>query len=171
MSEREPFSGGIALAAPRLLPVRRDHGCFGCGDANPNGLRLAFVQIAEDAVAADFLPGRVHEGFAGIVHGGLVTTLLDEAMAWSTFVAGAWAVTAQMEVRFRLPVLVGEPVRAIGRCTPSRGRLIRATGEVRRGSDDELLASATGAFVRVPDERAEAWRTQYLVDRGDDSAT
>ncbi len=65
-----------------LASVRDDHGCFGCGRLNLHGLRLRFVQEG-DGVRAPFTPRLVDEGYGGVVHGGIVATLLDEAMAWA----------------------------------------------------------------------------------------
>ncbi len=155
---------------PIPLDVRSDHGCFGCGRLNPYGLRLRFVQIGPVEVMAEFEPGAVHEGFAGVVHGGIVTTLLDEAMAWAAFAAGAWVVTARLDVRFRRPVVVGEPVRVFGRVRDDRRRLVEVDGRVARVADGVLLAEASGAFVRVPPEQAAAWRAQYL-DGADEPAS
>lgn len=159
----------LDLAADRFDPpipldVRSDHGCFGCGRRNPHGLRLTFVQTAAAEVSADFKPARAHEGFAGVVHGGIVTTLLDEAMAWAAFAADAWVVTARIDVRFRRPVVVGEPVRVIGLVVDARSRLVQTTGRVERIADGALLAEAAGTFIRVPPEQEAAWRAQYLRD-------
>jgi uncharacterized protein (TIGR00369 family) len=149
---------------PIPLDVRSDHGCFGCGRLNPHGLRLRFVQTAPAEVSADFTPRPEDEGFAGVVHGGIVTTLLDEAMAWAAFAADAWVVTARLEVRFRRRVEVGEPVRTVGRVIDARGRLVQTEGRIERIADGAILAQATGAFVRVQPEQAAAWRAQYLSD-------
>lgn len=142
--------------------VRRDHGCFGCGDENPCGLRLRFEPTAPGAVEARFVPRRQDEGFFGVVHGGIVTAMLDEAMAWASFSADVWAMTAKMEVRFRRPVQVGAELRVNGRVVGARGKLIEAAGEVRSADDGALLAEATATFVRVPAEQAEAWKARYV---------
>jgi uncharacterized protein (TIGR00369 family) len=152
--------------APDRPAVRRDHGCFGCGDQNPCGLRLRFETTGPGAVAARFTPRTQDEGFFGVVHGGIVTALLDEAMAWAAFAADAWAMTARIDVRFRTPVRVGAEVVVAGTVVQTRGRLIETVGEVRAAADGALLAEATGSFVRVPSEQAEAWRRRYL---GEDS--
>lgn len=142
--------------------ARPDHGCFGCGDLNPCGLKLVFAREG-DGVTADFMPRPQDEGFFGVVHGGIVTTLLDEAMAWAAFATGTWAVTAKLDVRFRQPVHVGVAVRVSARVVRARGRLIEASGEVRSTADGELLAEATGAFFQVPTAQADAWAERYLA--------
>src|SRR5918995_610675 len=87
--------------------IRSDHACFGCGAHNPIGLQLRFEAVV-DGVAALFTPEPEHQGFENAVHGGIISTILDEAKAWATAHSGAWAVTGEMRVRFRHPLGVGE---------------------------------------------------------------
>lgn len=156
----------MSQAAPRerRIVVGDDHHCFGCGRLNPHGLRLQFY-LADDGVAAPFTPEQRHEGYTGVVHGGIVTTVLDEVMAWALYARGIWAVTGDLRVRFRRPVEVGMPARATGRLVSEHGRLIEVAGELRRVSDEALLAEATGTFVRVPEDMARTWEERYLGDR------
>ncbi len=88
--------------------VRSGHGCFGCGDDNPIGLHLRFAADG-DSVRASFIPSSDHQGFGNIVHSGIISTILDEAMAWTAAHAGYWAMTGDMCVRFRRALSVGEP--------------------------------------------------------------
>ena len=81
--------------------------CFACGQENPIGLKLRFRSDGE-TVRAEFTPGELHQGWPGIVHGGIINTLLDEAMVYAPFFHGIHCVTAKMEVRIRQPVLVGQ---------------------------------------------------------------
>lgn len=150
---------------PAALNARDDHGCFGCGRLNPHSLRLRFYPLADgDGVWAPFTPAPVHEGYAGIVHGGIITTVLDEVMAWSLYTREVWAMTARMSVTFRQPVVTGVPARAIGWLVSDRGRLLDVAAELRRDADDVLLAEATGTFARVPEAQARAWEARYLAD-------
>ena len=147
-------------------PIRTldDHHCFGCGDLNPGGLHLHFFELAgEEGVWAPFTPTSAFEGYGGMIHGGIISTMLDEVMAWSLYRQEIWAVTASMTTRFRKPVEVGVPVRLVGRVVHNRGRILDLRGEVRRADDDVLLAEATGTFMRVPDAQASAWNERYLT--------
>ena len=145
-----------------LAGVRDDHGCFGCGRLNPHGLRLRFVREG-NGVRAPFTPRPEDEGYGGVVHGGIVATLLDEAMAWACYARDAWVVTATIQVRFRRPVAVGVPLHARGHVLRDHGRLLDAIGELRRDVDDLLLAEATATFARVPEGQAQTWRARYLA--------
>ena len=141
--------------------ARFDHACFGCGDDNPIGLHLHFSP-SSDGVRADFTPETVHQGFDGIIHGGIISTLLDEAMAWATTSAGVWSFTAEMSVRFKEPLSVGEPTTVTARVTENRGRIIATAGELTRDRDGAIIATATGTFVRVSDAVAREWESRYL---------
>ena len=140
--------------------TRPDHGCFGCGALNPCGLHLAFGLHGE-GVRARFTPRRQDEGFFGVVHGGILSTMLDEAMAWAAFAEGLWAVTGRLDVRFRKPVEVGIEVVVTGRVVANHGRIVEAQGEIRRASDGALLAEGSGRFVRVPEAQAREWEGRY----------
>jgi acyl-coenzyme A thioesterase PaaI-like protein len=144
-----------APTAPRsaFRTVRFDHACFGCGDDNPIGLHLQFT-LTEDGVAARFTPEPAHQGFDDVVHGGIISTVLDEAMAW--------AVTAEISVRFKTPLAVGEEVTVTARVTDNRGRLVATTGAIARDRDGATIATAAAKFVRVSGSLAAQWQSRSL---------
>ncbi len=151
-------------------PIRalNDHNCFGCGSLNPAGLHLQFFATDDpDAIWAPWTPTQSFEGYGGMVHGGIVCTLLDEIMAWTLNGRNTWAVTAKMQTSFRKPVEIGVPVRLIGRVIRNRGRVIEMHGEVRRAQDDVLLAEADAVFMRVPEAQATTWNERYLTEQGE----
>ena len=73
--------------------------CYACGDLNPIGLHLEFKMEGDWAVA-QFVAQQEHQGYPGYVHGGLVSTLLDEAMGWATYGSGIWALTGSSRRAF-----------------------------------------------------------------------
>lgn len=142
-----------------------DHHCFGCGDLNPHGLLLRFRELAMDeGVWASFTPTRAHEGYLGMVHGGILSTMLDEAMSWAITSAGDLGVTAKMEVAFRKPVSIGEPLVVVGAVSARRRKLIDVRGQVFRRSDCTVAAEAEARFMVVSPEQAAAWREEYQAD-------
>lgn len=145
----------------RQLAVRDDHWCFGCGRQNPIGLQLTFFDDG-DAVSAPWTPLRQHQGYQGIVHGGLITTVLDEVMSWAIYTRKLWAVTASINVRFRKPLHVGESVTARARVTTVSGRKVDVRAELVRDSDGQSLAEATALFIRVSEEQAAEWQGRYI---------
>lgn len=143
-----------------------DHNCFGCGSQNPVGLHLNFYRLPDDDGAwAGWTPSSEYEGYNGMIHGGIICTLLDEIMAWSLYARSTWAVTARMQTAFRKPVVIGEPVRLIGKVTRDRGRALEIHGEILRAADNALLAEADATFIRVPESQAQEWNQRYLAAR------
>jgi uncharacterized protein (TIGR00369 family) len=147
------------MAREELVNSASDHGCFGCGERNPIGLHLKFRRV-DGAVQAEFTPKPVYEGYAAMMHGGIVSTLLDEAMSWAVIDQGNLAVTAKMDIEFKRPVPVTEPLLVSGRVVRDRRRLVEASGELRSTSG-ELLASASAIFMRVSEEQQRAWEGIY----------
>jgi acyl-coenzyme A thioesterase PaaI-like protein len=133
--------------------------CFGCGNANPHGLGMHF-RFEEGRAVADFTIQRQFQGYPGRAHGGVVATMLDEAMSWAVYHAGAWSMTARMTARFRRAVPLVVPITATGWITRDRGRYLELRSELRDASG-VLLADAEGLFVRVAGRQAEELREQY----------
>ena len=128
--------------------IKDDQWCFACGPHNPHGLHLsAFRREGADYVV-DFLPQRHHQGWQGLTHGGIVATLLDEAMTRLLREAGYSAVTAEMTVRYHRPTPTGEPVQVRARQVAQRGRLVQTEAELL-DPQGRALASASGKFMLV----------------------
>ena len=96
------------------MPDVDDEMCFACGEKNPISLNLDFKQIDDNKVKALFVPGEYHQGYNGIIHGGLTSTLLDEAMAYVIGFKGIKAFTAELNIRFKSSIKVGEEIEIYG---------------------------------------------------------
>lgn len=118
-----------AWNGPSLQSVKDYTMCFACGQENPAGLRLSFRREGE-RVKTEFTPGELHQGWPGIVHGGIINTLLDEAMAYAPFFQGLNCVTAKMEVRIRNATLVGQQLFISSGITRKRRRLIETEARI-----------------------------------------
>ena len=134
------------------ISLNDDHFCFVCGRNNPDGLQLTFEYPGPGRCRAEFVPLRKFQGWQGILHGGIISTLLDEAMAHALGGAergggGSGAVTAEMTVRFRKPVKIGEVAILAGRVQSDKGRIVECSSEIL-SQDGTVLASATGKLVR-----------------------
>lgn len=145
-----------------------EHACFGCGTANQQGLHLQFRALPDGGVWATFVPQVVHEGYVGMIHGGITSTLLDEAMSWAVTHRGDLGVTTRLSVTFRAPLLALQTVVLHGHVDRTTRRTLTTRGEVRDDATGRLLASATGEFVRVSPAQAARWRESYGLT--DDSA-
>lgn len=121
--------------------------CFACGQKNPIGLKLEFYEDG-DGLSARFTPRAEYQGYTGITHGGIVSTLLDEAMAKLVYEKGYMALTAELKVRFRKPAVVGEEHIVTGWIDRVAHRMIDCHAELRN-SKGEVVAEAVGKMVMV----------------------
>jgi len=97
-------------------------------------------------VRAEFTPSDLHVGYEGLVHGGIIAALVDDALANVWFVRGQEALTARIEVRFRRGVRPGERLVVTARATGSKAGLATARAEVAR-ADGEVVAEGTGLLA------------------------
>lgn len=137
--------------------------CFGCGDANPEGLGIQF-QIEGKRVRGEFEARQSHQGFPGMAHGGIAAAAIDEAMGWAMYAAGAWAMTARLEVRYRRPLPLGEPLEVSAEVVRDRGRWLEAEGRLRVAGGP-LVAEAKALFMRLPADKARQMQEFYLPRR------
>ena len=122
--------------------------CFGCGADNPIGVKMRIEQQGDEAVSKMTVP-EDFRGRANMAHGGFLCTVMDEVMSWAlrgTIHGGA--VTAQLNVRFLKPVMVGSEIVARGRALGRRRNLLRAEARVEL-KDGTVAARAEGLFAIV----------------------
>ena len=124
------------------------HNCFACSPDNARGLRLEFQRSDDGAMVAEWIPEVDLEGYRGIVHGGVVSTVLDEAMAKVVADAGFGALTAELRVRFRQQVRSAVPSQVRGWIESRERRLIKTEASLT-GQDGEELAHAWAMFLAV----------------------
>lgn len=148
------------------IAVRDDHNCFGCGADNPWGLHLIFFAEPSGAVFSNWTPARNHQGYDGMVHGGIISTVFDEVMAWAVTNAGIWAVTGRLSSTYRKPVEIGVPTIARAEVGTVTSRTAEVTADIRRKSDGIVLAEAAGLFIRVSKAQADAWQEKYARAEG-----
>lgn len=133
--------------AEPLAELEDDGYCFVCGDRNAEGLRLRWT-VEGDETFADFVPEKKHQGWKDVLHGGLLATLLDEAMTrlvWKKFGA---AVTAEMTVRYLAPARIGEKLRVRGKILVDGGRLVKTEAKVLK-QDGAVVAQAAGKALKL----------------------
>jgi uncharacterized protein (TIGR00369 family) len=127
-----------------------DRFCFVCGEKNDFGLRLK-PQGKDGRGRITWMPGKKHQGFTGVVHGGLLSTLMDEAMAYAAMSVGGFCATAEICVKFRKPVKTDCQVTIEAELVQQRGRILKLSAVLLQ--DGEEKASAQGTFVQVPGSR------------------
>ena len=129
--------------------------CFICGLENPIGLHMHFYETAPDEVTAEYTAPEHYQGYPGILHGGVTAAILDEA-AGRAFMgpdpnASNFMYTAELKVKYKKHVPVGQPLKIVGR----RGKRIRWTAEATSAiydTDGTLLAQAFAILVNVPEQ-------------------
>ena len=126
--------------------------CFGCGQANPIGLRLEFF-LADDGrvVSLANIPD-TYEGPPGYLHGGIIATLIDETMSKAVRSHGLVAMTRHMEVDYQRPVKSAAPIRLEGLVTRSEGRKHWVEARIL-DADGAVLAQGKGLFIEVQPRR------------------
>ena len=136
--------------------LHRDRGntCFGCGLANPDGLGLDFQPDPEDPRRSVVSTPSIARRFTGapqFLHGGIVATLLDEAMAKANALSGITAVTHQLSVDYRRPVPAEQAVTIGARQVRVQGRRVYSQAWVH-DSEGRVLAEGRGRFIKLSRE-------------------
>jgi uncharacterized protein (TIGR00369 family) len=129
--------------------LRSDGRCFVCGKENSGGLQLDF-SFSEDGWSAEtvFLPDEKYQGWPGIVHGGMIMTVLDEVMAKAAVQRGYNVVTGEMTVKLKNPAKTGEQLRCRGAIETIKKRIIYAGASATR-EDGTVIAEATAKLVII----------------------
>jgi uncharacterized protein (TIGR00369 family) len=138
--------------------------CFGCAPANRQGLRLRFQQKPETgSVECIFRMPRRFEGPPGHVHGGIIATILDEAMGKVNRQKGIVALTRHISIDYLQPVPLGVKLLAVGWPVKQEGRKHFHAGEIR-ALDGSVLARSKGIFVAIdPEEMFRKHKEQILL--------
>lgn len=118
-----------------------DNYCFICGGRNPKGLNLSFRRT-DAGVTTEFVLDKEYQGYKEIVHGGLIAAILDEAMIKAANQKGYNAVTAELTVRFKSPLMINQKARVDGKVLKESRKVLRATASLKR--EGVIIAEAEG---------------------------
>jgi acyl-coenzyme A thioesterase PaaI-like protein len=153
------------IAAMPTLQLPHTPGCLVCGRSNPLGLHLALHVDPDSAdVTTTFTPKPEHIGFENIIHGGLLATVLDEAMVWAAIWSAKRAcVAAELTIRYRESARPGDALLVTTQIESARSKLITTTGQITRPADNATIATATGKFIPLGLARHQAFLAT-LVD-------
>lgn len=168
------MSARTELPPPAPLPVEPTGGdgpmraharnCFGCGPENPDGLGLRFVRTG-DVVRSEVTLERRHEGAPGLAHGGIVASLLDDLSGTIPSALGQPAVTANLQVDFAAPVIIGRPLVVEAWLESFVGRKIRIVSRLLEGGT--VLATGRALFLVVPPAHFTSRRPTGRDDDGE----
>jgi len=154
-------------------PHRRDvngpfefapHRCFACGELNEHGLHLD-LHVDPEGAWTELTLQPQFQGWEAVAHGGIVSTLLDEVMAWSVIGRGTWGVTVRLNATFRKPIPTGRTIRAEGRVVELNRRASRTEGRVIDPATGDVFATADGSFMALPETEIERLKVRYGMRR------
>lgn len=145
------------------LNAKQSHAhCMVCGsrDNNQDSLELEFSQQLDGSVRAPFVVRPKHQGYSGLLHGGMTSTLLDAAMTHCLFTQGIEALTAELTVRFVAPISVGQTITVCAQLLGQRRGIYQLEALLLSGlhiagqciAGEQCLARATAKFIAPHDE-------------------
>ena len=134
-------------------------GCFVCGNENNRGLRCRFFKEGQEATAIlRTEPWMV--GYEGIVHGGIIGTVLDEALIWGAYAAtGRFGMTAEITIRFLHPLYVASTCAVVGKLKENKGKIWIVEGWMVFDNKTEI-AKAEGKVLPMKPEQEEAFKAK-----------
>jgi uncharacterized protein (TIGR00369 family) len=137
----------VDIPKPELPPDGEPLLCFGCSQDNPIGLKVKMDWDGQQ-IRAVYTPHKLHQGWPGLVHGGILMTVLDEVMANTAFAQGIRCVTATLQVKLKHPARLEDDLVATAWVTRKTSRLLDTAGRLER-QDGTLIAESTATFFVV----------------------
>jgi acyl-coenzyme A thioesterase PaaI-like protein len=140
--------GSTQIREPIMTIPFADNYCFVCGKDNPKGFKIAVRYMeAEMAAETELSLPKEFQGWADVIHGGILATLLDELMAHAVWHFAGPGLTLSLEVRFHQPLKPGEAIKVRGVLHTLNGSRRLAEGEIIRLSDGSRIASGKSRFL------------------------
>jgi len=134
-----------------LLKQPNSRNCFACGLENPFGLGLMFYELGPDRLESHFTVPEHFEGYPGVVHGGIIASMLDEMVSRAAMIGqhNRFMMTAKLEIRYRKPVPTGEELHLQAQLTRPAGRVATAIAHIRL-PDGTVAAEAEATLAPMP---------------------
>lgn len=128
--------------------------CLVCGVENDFGLGARFLELEDGRLMGIFQPREEHQSYPGRLHGGVSSAILDETIGRAVNLtdAAAWGVTIELTVKYRKPVPLDRPIRAVATITKDSGRVFEGNGTIVL-DDGSVAVEATGRYLKLPIER------------------
>jgi uncharacterized protein (TIGR00369 family) len=130
------------------MMLEDDNYCFVCGKQNTSGLGLSFSSVG-DKIVAEFTLQKKFQGYKDIIHGGIIAAILDEAMIKVLLTKDIQAVTAELTVRFKAPLLAGETVSVEAGVLKVKKNLVETSAVIKR-PDSSIIAEGTAKLIISP---------------------
>lgn len=125
--------------------------CFVCGMENVFGLKASFFELENDQLVAQFTPCKFHQGYPGRLHGGIASTILDEAIGRTVSINDetVWGVTLELNVKFRKPIPLNSELKVVCELTKNSSRMFEGKGKIFLNNGD-VAVSAWGKYIKMP---------------------
>ena len=156
------------MAIPELLKGRimkhkvvdkkhNSNHCMVCGIQNPFSLGARFYQLDNQELVCTFETRDFHQSYPGRLHGGMAAAILDETIgrAIDALEPGIWAVTVELNVKYKKPIPLNSRLRAVGRIVSNSRRIFEAEGEILL-EDGTIAATSRGKYLKIEDESIAA---------------
>lgn len=150
--------------------------CIVCGLKNPAGLYTRFYELESGDLYSVFTTREIHQSYPGRLHGGIASTLLDEAVGRAIMMKyneAIWGVTLQLTTRFKKPLPLEGELRALGRITKESNRGFEGSGEIYL-PDGTIAVEAQGKFLKMPIEEIADFDAEHqewgVIAEADDPA-
>jgi acyl-coenzyme A thioesterase PaaI-like protein len=156
---------------PNLLELPHTSGCIACSPNNPHSLKLKlYVNPDDGIVTVRYIPEPEHFGFDGIVHGGIISTVFDEAMVWAaSWTVRSFCVCGELSVRFRKSMSAGQTLKFDARVELSRPKLITTRSEAL-DENGAVYATATAKYIPMSREQNKKFIATFLKEPATQSA-
>ena len=137
--------------------------CFVCGLENPSGLKLSFYDNGLDEVSCTYTISEEFQGYPGIAHGGVIAAILDEAAGRTVLISDTanFMMTAHLDIKYRAPVPVGQPLHIVGPLIKNKGRIAQTEAEIYL--PDGTLAVQASATIVAPSNALKADQEQLAA--------
>ncbi len=129
------------------IELQDDSFCFVCGKNNQWGLNLSFNYV-DGKIVSRFNPSKVHQGYKGIVHGGIITAILDESMIQAAINEKIMPLTAEISVRFKKPLFIDDSTMIEAEIIEKNTRLVTAHSVIKR-IDGTIIAEAYAKLIPI----------------------
>jgi acyl-coenzyme A thioesterase PaaI-like protein len=140
--------------------------CFICGLENPVGLHLHVYETRPGMVETIYTAPEHFQGYPGVLHGGIVSAMIDEISGRSQMgsdpAAPRFMFTARLQIKYRQNVPIGEPLRIVGKAERSRGKFAEAWGGIYLVQTGDLLAEGNTLLIDVPASQFDVSRLGEL---------
>ena len=127
--------------------------CFVCGRKNPIGLYMHFFDNGDDEVFSDYTVQERYQGYPGIVHGGVLASMLDEVVGRVSMIGDPhhFMMSVKLAISYRHPVPINTPLKVTGKIVRLRGRLGKAEGKIFL-PDGTIACEAAMTLADIPQE-------------------